>query len=168
METDSQLAVSHQKAPVEVWELILGYATYLPKELGIAEWTESYDPLELGRNYVPPFAASSSDVRIEIRNRYSLSLVSPSWNTTLLGTLYRSIFINDIVRLQQFHRLIATRPNITPLIRRIDVGNIYRHEYNDATTLLNEIIEVCPNIVYMRDVRVTPGNFINRFIGYGN
>lgn len=166
MEIESKSALSHQRAPVEVWESILDWATHLPKELGVAEWTGDYDPLEMGRSYVPRFAASPPSVRTEIKNRYNLSLVSHSWNETMLGTLYKSIYINNLVQLRQVHQLITTRPNITPLIRRIDVGNINRNEYDDAYILLNEIFDVCPNLVYLKAARSKTGYFISHFIAY--
>lgn len=113
-------SVSPSQVPIEIWETILEYATLVPEELGVAEWSGDYDHLQFGRAQLSNKEFFTSSLHQDIKNRLSLSSVSRLWRHIMRAILYRTIVIKNIHSIGNFSALTEGNPFLMGLVRRID------------------------------------------------
>jgi hypothetical protein len=149
-------AVRNPNLPTELWTLILEFASHIPRELGVAEWTADDDQLELGRQTIYQLTLPSSLLEAQMKFRLGMSFVCRLWNRIMhsRGLIYRSVVLEHYDQLQDFLRLLVKSPDIGVTIKRLDIGypsQSWPLREDGYDSLFEEILEHCPNVVVILD-----------------
>lgn len=150
-----------RELPTELWAMVFDFATYIPGELGIAEWTEADDTLELGRRTLCQLTLWTDPLQKQLNFRLGLSLVCRQWQQWMRRLLYRSVIIRTYDHFQRFFKLTSSSSpsgrEIAVLVKRLDISYTYGisgdYDVSLSSTLsmLRRILRRCSNLLVLVD-----------------